>query len=534
MEPSLTTASDSLDAVTYFFISSGAFILAIAIPFFILGLWLGGLIWGRYKKMWRVSEEANETLKGEVSQLKRRIAEQATRPLVTFAHQAATPAQSTSAPLRGTVFPEGNMTTIWTEPEWQPPKINVQPSHPSAAFSLWTQPDYLPLLGVPPSRAFTLWTAPEWEPVFTPTAATPPARPFSMWTEAGWEPLKREHPWSTAFSLWTQPDWEPAPLKPAPAPVSTAFSVWTEPGWEPIKRVHPWSVAFTLWTRGDHLPITVKPEPLVQSSAFSLWTAPDYEPPMRVHPWNRSFTLWTTPEWEPLPHKPVVTPASAAFCLWTAPDWQPPAPKPIAPPPAPVPDAAPTVATIFAKAKSATSRIPVVPQDAVARTGSAPSLTPSREMIAAVAASVKPLTPATFVAHEGPPIPAAQAIPAPQPAADAQRPAAPRPQPPRPPQAADKPAPPKGFFSKFVAATKAALGLQKTAAVPRVQPTSKLVAEPANTLPSDGRLSSLAQPRRSNCLAARLSPSGRTPRGCRQRRSLRPSLAPKEWSPPCR
>lgn len=519
METSLTQSSGSLDAVTYFFVNSGVFILAIAIPFFVIGLWLGRLTWGRYKRLFRQSEAVVENLKGEVSQLKRRIAEQATRPISTFAHQAAPLTHASSPPMRATVFPEGNMICVWTEPDWQPPKVTPQPVSASEAFSLWMLPDFRPGLGFAPSRAFSLWTSDDWEPAFTPKATLPVAKPFSIWTESGWEPAKRVHPWSKAFSLWTDPDWSPSPPRPQPPSSSAAFSIWTEAGWEPIKREHPWSMAFSLWTRPEWEPSSVSAAPTPPSRAFAVWTEPDWEPikrvhpwsqaftkwtaadwqspvvpsspaqvnaafsvwteegwegPKRVHPWSHAFCLWTADDWVPVVQKTSYLPPSQAFCLWTAPDWEPVVPKP-KPSPEPakvetasIPGAAPSVATIFAKAKSATSRIPVIPSDTNAKGHSTQRLTPSREMIAAVAASVKPLTPATLISSAESSVPVIMPVAAPlveelppQAHPSPERPQPPRAQFARPVPLAPAPRPAQGFFARIVSATKAALGMQK-------------------------------------------------------------------------
>ena len=98
---SLSELLNSLDAATYFFVSSGIFIAVAAVLFFFLGLWLGGLIWAQYKRRFRHAEHAIEAFKGEVALLKRRLAEQSTRPsptmgpspLQSIAFRAAVPAE---------------------------------------------------------------------------------------------------------------------------------------------------------------------------------------------------------------------------------------------------------------------------------------------------------------------------------------------------------------------------------------------------------------------------------------------------------
>lgn len=482
MDNPLTPSSGSLDAVTYFFVNSGVFVSAIAVPFFIIGLWLGRLMWGRFKRRFRESEEAVENLKVEVAQLKRRIAEQSTRPMGTFAHQAA--AQSLApTPMRATVFPEGNMLCLWTEPDYHPPAIAPQPNHEGKPFSLWTEPEFRPRLGFPPARAFSLWTADDWEPAFTPHAALPAAKPFSVWTEAGWQAPKRVHPWSTAFTLWTAPDWSPPTPTAAPTPAAKPFSLWTTPDWEPMKREHPWSCAFSLWTQPDWQPVAQRPAPLPPSAACSVWTEAGWEPPKRVHPWSHAFTVWTADDHVPSSTVSAPLPPGRGFSVWTAPDWLPPAlpvrPAPAQPEAPSAAGAAPSVATIFAKAKSATSRIPVMDQGPGGKGSSTQRLTPSREMIAAVAASVRPLTPATVAPASSPTAPPSAA-----PAPAAEKPAEPSASPAQPaPRDAEPPAQPSvvfekapeapsraGFFAKVVAAAKGALGIQAQSAPPSASP----------------------------------------------------------------
>ena len=77
---SISDLLNSLDATTYFFVSSGIFIAVTAVLYFGLGMWLGQILWGRFKRRFRQSEEAIEAYKGEVALLKRRLAEQVTRP----------------------------------------------------------------------------------------------------------------------------------------------------------------------------------------------------------------------------------------------------------------------------------------------------------------------------------------------------------------------------------------------------------------------------------------------------------------------
>ncbi len=117
---------NSLDAVSYFLVNGGVVIAITAAIFFTFGLLFGALTWARYRKRWHRSEAANEALKADNSQLKRRLADMATRTLQTSAHlpvrtkyvpvilPPAVTASNSSAP--ATAFtPRSAAFTIWTE-----------------------------------------------------------------------------------------------------------------------------------------------------------------------------------------------------------------------------------------------------------------------------------------------------------------------------------------------------------------------------------------------------------------------------------
>jgi translation initiation factor IF-2 len=69
------------DALVYFLFHSGAFVLVLAAVFLSLGLALGLAFWGRYKKRARELATETEVQKAEIADLKRKLAEQALRPL---------------------------------------------------------------------------------------------------------------------------------------------------------------------------------------------------------------------------------------------------------------------------------------------------------------------------------------------------------------------------------------------------------------------------------------------------------------------
>jgi len=69
------------DALIYFLYHSGLFVLILAAIFLTLGLSLGYAFWGRYKRRSRDLTAETEVQKGEIADLKRKLAEQAVRPL---------------------------------------------------------------------------------------------------------------------------------------------------------------------------------------------------------------------------------------------------------------------------------------------------------------------------------------------------------------------------------------------------------------------------------------------------------------------
>lgn len=68
------------EPLIYFLLHSGVFILAMGLLFFLLGLWFGALVWGRYKRKCQALHTENEAFREEIANLKRKLAEQSMRP----------------------------------------------------------------------------------------------------------------------------------------------------------------------------------------------------------------------------------------------------------------------------------------------------------------------------------------------------------------------------------------------------------------------------------------------------------------------
>ena len=69
------------EPLLYFLLHSGTFVAGLGLVFFLLGLWFGALTWGRYRRQSRRLLEEGNTLREEIAGLKRKLAEQAVRPL---------------------------------------------------------------------------------------------------------------------------------------------------------------------------------------------------------------------------------------------------------------------------------------------------------------------------------------------------------------------------------------------------------------------------------------------------------------------
>jgi len=267
-----------LDAVTYFFVNSGVFILITAGIFFFLGLWLGRLIWGRYKKHLREAEAVIETFRAEVAVLKRRMAEKPKHGVTLFSHSP--PLALASQPSsKGPFFPMSRMFYIWGEADWEPPAITP--------------------VAQPESHAFSEWTEPAWEP-----------------------PASSLHLNSRAFSVWTESDWTPPAVKISLPPLSHAFSLWTEPDFKLSSRslYQPGRPA-SLWTNPDWSPTTVC-ETLPKGRALTLWTQPEFTALKQIlYPRSKAFSIWTEASWHPL-HAHAPLPTSRAFSIWTEKYWR--------------------------------------------------------------------------------------------------------------------------------------------------------------------------------------------------------------------
>jgi len=68
------------EPLIYFLLHSGVFVFALAAAFFLLGICMGGTIWGRYKKQLQNMKLENAGQLQEIAVLKRKLAEQTMRP----------------------------------------------------------------------------------------------------------------------------------------------------------------------------------------------------------------------------------------------------------------------------------------------------------------------------------------------------------------------------------------------------------------------------------------------------------------------
>jgi hypothetical protein len=423
---SISDLLNSLDATTYFFVSSGIFIVITALLYFGLGVWLGQILWGRFKRRFRQSEDAIEAYKGEVALLKRRLAEQTTRPapgsgpspLQAIAFKATTqvslpPVAKEVVPVQISAralvpVPLGKPFTLWTEPDWHPAKVRTMKLPPGGGFTIWTQasgktgtlvphvvPAPVPLFApmeifmAPRSRAFCVWTEDRWVPPVVKSVPLPKSAAFSLWTLPSFQPASSG--WrlpSRAHTLWTLPDWTPIRQSWPPTRSARAFTIWTEAEWPEHLKL-PRSNAFSIWTEPGWIPETLQPKPLPPSAAWSVWTAPDFEPSGYGRlPASRAFSIWMEADWTPTPVRPMPVYTARPFTLWA----EPPDPATVVVPP--VPAAQPTLTLTkshgfmvraFAAARKALGlEEPITPSPATPAEGAVPALAASQTNAIAV------------------------------------------------------------------------------------------------------------------------------------------------------
>ncbi|RBP45395.1 hypothetical protein DES53_103394 [Roseimicrobium gellanilyticum] len=321
---SLSELLQSLDATTYFFVTSGLFISIVGLVFFILGLWFGGLLWRGYKRRYRVAEATIESLKNEAAQLKRRIAGQSPRTqgnasTLELSEPDLPPAEEpgeTSAP------PASRAFTIWTEPAT--PKVvciaevlsNTPAESPAPEDTGFTAPLLFPTppereldvppLVFPPSQAFSLWTEEGWEPTPAPTAPQlfPPSSAFTLWTTDDFQPAHVRLAWppSAAFTLWTCTDFVPPLTLPLPEPES-------EPAPAALSALPPSRDALIAATATAVRSVASYPRP---AERRVIVTFPDERP---ASPRGQAFTLWTQSSGTPTPDGSGISQRSALTSL---------------------------------------------------------------------------------------------------------------------------------------------------------------------------------------------------------------------------
>lgn len=130
------------EPLIYFLLHSGVFVLALASVFFLIGVWMGAVIWGRYKKQLNNARVEIAGQFQEIAVLKRKLAEQSMRPASGPLNPP--PALLTEVlPAVGEVFPERQ------KQETRPPTLSSKPVQAPASVSILAPP----LVSSPPLEA---------------------------------------------------------------------------------------------------------------------------------------------------------------------------------------------------------------------------------------------------------------------------------------------------------------------------------------------------------------------------------------------
>ncbi len=158
------------EPLIYFLVHGGVFVLVMGTLFFILGLWLGSAIWGRYKVQAKAIRAENEAQREEIATLKRKLAEQSMRPS-TGPLPPVTHLLTEVLPSVADVFPERRfeypaLAALPKQPEEKKSQVPKHaPTEPATTSS-----------GKSSSRKSTIKAKSKSEP---PAAPTPPAPPAS-------------------------------------------------------------------------------------------------------------------------------------------------------------------------------------------------------------------------------------------------------------------------------------------------------------------------------------------------------------------
>ncbi|MEN3943783.1 hypothetical protein WJU23_20955 [Prosthecobacter sp. SYSU 5D2] len=122
----------------YFLTHSTAFVAGLGCLFFLLGLWFGGLTWGRYKRQNRHLQEETDSLREEVAGLKRKMAEQALKPATPPVQELLPPKLSAQVPPSPpALFPERKIEAPapLTQPVAETPPVPLIPDLPELQMS---------------------------------------------------------------------------------------------------------------------------------------------------------------------------------------------------------------------------------------------------------------------------------------------------------------------------------------------------------------------------------------------------------------
>lgn len=217
MKPDLFTLDK--DPLVYFLLHSGVFVAGLGLLFFLLGLWMGWVVWARHKRRVRLLMLEDTELREEIADLKRKLAA-VTLPLSPT---------STEPQLSGKTRQERTVTQALGNG----PIPLAQDTQPGPAAQSTPVPKLGPGASMPDASA-----APAAERIFPPAPAVPlpvalskqmppapePARPAA-------EPTRSSRPVSTPFSK-SAPENTVPPEPKLPKPAGEVAFLVGEPAWE--------------------------------------------------------------------------------------------------------------------------------------------------------------------------------------------------------------------------------------------------------------------------------------------------------------
>ena len=123
------------EPLVYFLLHSGVFVVGLGLIFFFLGMWFGALVWGRHRRQNLRLREEGDSMREELADLKRKLAERAVRPATAALSAPPATLLTEVLPSVNDIFPERAASPAKAPlVDTSPPLAEFPPAIPSVPF----------------------------------------------------------------------------------------------------------------------------------------------------------------------------------------------------------------------------------------------------------------------------------------------------------------------------------------------------------------------------------------------------------------